>query len=163
MTLSLLILSAVTLQRLGELWLSGRNTARLKARGGFEVGRDHYPLIVGVHVGWLAALWLLGWNRAVSLPWLGAYLALQGLRAWVMLSLGRRWTTRILILPDAPLVSRGPYRLLRHPNYAVVIGEIFVLPMVFGLPATAIVFSLLNAAVLCLRVCREELALRPGR
>ncbi len=160
MSLSILILTLVTLQRLGELWLSSRNTARLLAQGAYEAGREHYPLLVGLHAAWLAALWLLGWDRAASLPWLGVYLVLQGLRAWVLLSLGRRWTTRIIVLPGAPLVSKGPYRFLSHPNYAVVIGEIFVLPMVFGLVEAALAFSLVNALVLGIRVRAENATLR---
>ena len=159
MTLSILVLALVTLQRLGELWLSSRNTAALKAQGAYEAGAEHYPLLVGLHAAWLAALWLLGWDRAVSLPWLGAYLALQALRAWVLLTLGPRWTTRIIVLPGAPLVARGPYRFLSHPNYAVVIGEIFVLPMVFGLVEAAVAFTLVNALVLMLRVRAENAAL----
>ena len=160
MTLSILILALVTLQRLGELWLSARNTARLKAQGAYEVGREHYPLVVALHAAWLASLWLLGWDRPVSMPWLGVYLALQGLRAWVLLTLGPRWTTRIIVLPGAPLVDRGPYRFFSHPNYAVVVGEIFVLPMVFGLVEAAIVFSLVNALVLTIRLRSENSALR---
>jgi methyltransferase len=158
--LSVLILALVTLQRLGELWLSARNTARLKARGAYEVGREHYPLIVGLHAAWLAALWLLGWDRPVLLPWLAAYLVLEGLRVWVLLTLGPRWTTRIIVLPGARRVTGGPYRLLSHPNYAVVVGEIFVLPMVFGLVEAAIAFSLVNAVVLWVRIRAENTALR---
>ena len=163
MTLSLLVLSLVTLQRLGELWLSARNTARLKAKGAYEVGREHYPLLVALHAAWLGALWLLGWDRPAALPWLAIYLVLQALRAWVLLTLGPRWTTRIIVVPGAPLVDRGPYRFLSHPNYAVVVGEIFVLPMVFGLVEAAIVFSLVNALVLAIRIRSENLALHAAR
>lgn len=159
MSPAVLILALVTLQRIGELWLSSRNTARLRAQGAMEVGREHYPLIVGLHAAWLAALWLLGWDRPVSVPWLALYLLLQALRAWVLLSLGPRWTTRIIVLPDAPLVARGPYRYFSHPNYAVVVGEIFVLPMVFGLVEAAIAFSLVNALVLWIRIRAENAAL----
>jgi methyltransferase len=153
------ILGLVTLQRLGELVLARRNTDRLLARGGYEVGREHYPLIVGLHAAWLAVLWLLGWDRPVSIPWLVTYLVLQGLRAWVLATLGERWTTRIIVLPHAPLVARGPYRFVSHPNYAVVAGEILLLPMVFGLPEVAIAFSLVNALVLALRIRAESRAL----
>ena len=163
MTLSILVLSLVTLQRLGELWLSARNTARLKAKGAYEVGREHYPLLVALHAAWLGALWLLGWDRPAALPWLAIYLVLQALRAWVLLTLGPRWTTRIIVVPGAPLVDRGPYRFLSHPNYAVVVGEIFVLPMVFGLVEAAIVFSLVNALVLAIRIRSENLALHAAR
>jgi methyltransferase len=159
MTLSILVLALVTLQRLGELLLSARNTSRLKARGAYEVGRSHYPLLVALHAAWLAALWLLGWDRPASLSWLGLYLVLQALRAWVLVTLGPRWTTRIIVLPGAPLVDRGPYRFISHPNYAVVVGEIFVLPMVFGLVEAAIVFTLVNALVLFVRIRSENAAL----
>jgi methyltransferase len=161
--LSIVILALVTLQRLGELWLARRNTERLLARGAHEVGREHYPLIVGLHAAWLAALWLLGWDRPVSLPWLAVYLVLQALRAWILLSLRERWTTRIIVLPGEPLVVRGPYRFVRHPNYIVVAGEILVLPLVFGLTEVALLFSLINAAVLSLRIRAEARALRAGR
>jgi methyltransferase len=157
---SIVILALVTAQRLGELVLARRNTARLMARGAFEAGREHYQLVVGLHAAWLAGLWLLAWDRPVSLPWLAAYGVLQGLRVWVLATLGERWTTRIVILPGAPLVKRGPYRLLSHPNYAVVAGEIFVLPLVFGLIEFAIAFSLINALVLAIRIRAEGQALR---
>ena len=160
MILSILILLFVTLQRVGELWLARRNTARLLARGAYEVGGGHYLLIVGLHTAWLGALWLLGWDRPASLPWLAAYAVLQALRAWVLLTLGERWTTRIIILPGERLVARGPYRFIPHPNYAVVVGEIFVLPLVFGLIEAAVVFSLVNALVLLIRIRAENRALR---
>ena len=162
MSLTVPILAFVTGQRLGELVLARRNTRRLLAAGAIEVGARHYPLIVGLHVAWLAGLWALAWDRTASLGWLGVYAVLQVLRAWTLASLGPRWTTRILILPGAPLVRRGPYRLFPHPNYAVVVGEIAVLPLVFGMPAYALVFSLLNAVVLWLRIRTENAALRGG-
>ena len=159
MTLAILVLAAVTLQRLGELALARRNTRRLMAQGAYEVGAAHYPLIVALHAAWLAALWVFGWDRAVSLPWLAAFVVLQLLRVWVIASLGGRWTTRIIILPGAPLVRRGPYRVFSHPNYVVVIAEIAVLPLAFGLPAVAIVFSILNGLVLWVRIRAEAHAL----
>ena len=155
-----LLLGFVTLQRLGELVLARRNTQRLLARGAVEHGASHYPLIVALHAAWLAGLWALGWNSAVSLPWLGVYVLLQVFRVWVLASLGGRWTTRIIILPGEPLVRRGPYRFLPHPNYLVVAGEIAVLPLALGLPLYALVFSGLNAAVLWVRITAENAALR---
>jgi methyltransferase len=160
MTLSILILALVTLQRVGELALAQRNTRRLLARGAIETGAEHYPIIVGLHAAWLAGLWVLAWNRPVSLPWLAVYLVLQGLRIWVLVSLRDRWTTRIITLPGEPLVRRGPYRFIPHPNYLVVAGEIAVLPMVFAMPAYALVFSLLNASILWVRIRAENDALR---
>ncbi len=158
-----LILALVTLQRLGELVLARRNTARLLARGAREVAPGHYPLIVLLHAAWLIGLWLLvvGYGHGdVSWPWLAVFLVLQALRVWVIATLGERWTTRIVVLPGAPLVRRGPYRFLAHPNYAVVAGEILVLPLAFGLVWFGVVFSLLNAAVLWMRVRAEGGALR---
>lgn len=160
MTFSIAVLVLVTLQRLGELVLANRNTTRLKAKGAVEVGAGHYPLIVALHAAWLAGLWLLAWDRPVLLGWLLVFVVLQALRVWVIASLGGRWTTRIIILPQAPLVRRGPYRLLSHPNYVVVVGEIAVLPLAFGLPVFALVFSILNALVLTVRIRAEGAALR---
>jgi methyltransferase len=158
-TLGIIVLALVTLQRLGELWLSNRNTRRLLARGAKEVGRSHYPLIVAIHALWLAALWWLAPGRAVSLFWLAIYVLLQIARIWAIASLGERWTTRIIILPNAPLVRRGPYRFVSHPNYVVVAAEIAVLPLAFGFWGLAIVFSLINAAVLWIRIGEENRAL----
>lgn len=155
MTLSIVILALVTLQRLGELWLANRNTRALKARGAFEIGVGHYPLIVILHAAWLAGLWVLAWDRPVNLILLSLFIVLQLLRVWVIATLGSRWTTRIIILPDAPLIRGGPYRWLPHPNYAVVVAEIAVLPLAFGLAGFAVLFSLLNAAVLWIRIRTE--------
>jgi len=160
MILSVGILAFVTAQRLGELVLARRNTRRLLVRGAVESGAGHYPLIVALHAAWLAGLWLLAWDRAASLPWLGLYALLQALRVWTLASLGDRWTTRIITLQGEALVRRGPYRFLPHPNYLVVVGEIAVLPVVFGLPLYALAFSLLNAAVLWIRIRAENAALR---
>ena len=160
MTLALAVLSLVSLQRAGELALAARNTRRLKGLGAVERGAGHYPLIVALHAAWLAGLWVLGWDRPIAPAWLGAYAALQALRAWTLASLGRRWTTRILVLPGEPRVRRGPYRFFPHPNYAVVAGEIAVLPLAFGLPVYALAFSALNAGVLAVRIRAEEAALR---
>ena len=159
MTLSILLLAFVTLQRLGELVLSRRNTARLKAKGAYEVAPGHYPLILALHAAWLAGLWALAWNRPLNLPLAGVFLVLQGVRVWAVASLGERWTTRIIILPGAPLIRRGPYRFIPHPNYAVVCGEVLVLPLAFGLRPYALAFTALNAAVLFIRIRAEEAAL----
>lgn len=159
MTLTLVILTLVTLERLGELWLARRNTAALLAKGAFEVAPKHYVLIVALHALWIIGLWWFGWNRPLNLGWLGVFLVLQALRIWVLATLGERWTTRIIILPNAELVTGGPYRFLNHPNYAVVIGEIAVLPLALGLPLYALIFSLANAALLTLRIREESAAL----
>ncbi|MBU1376276.1 MAG: hypothetical protein KKE02_16735 [Alphaproteobacteria bacterium] len=155
MSLAMVVLVAVTAQRLGELVLAQRNTRRLLARDAYEVGASHYPFIVTLHAAWLASLWWFGWDRPVSLSWLAVFVVLQLLRVWVIATLGARWTTRIIILPDAPLVRRGPYRFISHPNYAVVVAEIAVLPLAFGLVGLAVVFSILNALVLWVRIRAE--------
>ncbi len=159
MTLVLAILVFVTLQRLGELVLARRNTAALMARGAIEVAPGHYPLIVLMHGAWLAGLWYLAPGHEVNLVWLGVFAVLQLLRVWVLVTLGPRWTTRIIVLPGEQLVRRGPYRFLSHPNYCVVAGEMIVLPMVFGLFWYGVAFSLLNAAILAIRITAENRAL----
>ena len=150
----------MTLQRLAELALARRNTRRLLARGAYEAGAGHYPLMVGFHVAWLLGLWWLGHDQPVDRLWLAAYAGLQVLRGWVIGTLGERWTTRVIVLPGAPLVRRGPYRFLPHPNYAVVIGEIAVLPLALGLELYALGFSLAHLAVLAVRIRAENRALR---
>ncbi len=159
MSLAVAILALVTLQRLGELWLSNRNTRRLLARGAHEVAPGHYPLIVAVHGLWLAALWWLAPGRGIRAFWLGIFVLLQLARVWVIATLGDRWTTRIITLPGAPLVRSGPYRFVSHPNYLVVIGEIAALPLAFRLWEVALLFTLLNAAVLLIRIRQENRAL----
>ena len=160
MTPSIALLALVTLQRLAELVLARRNTRRLLAKGAFEAAPGHYPLIVLLHAAWLGGLWLLAWDRPIRLVWLLVFLALQGGRLWVLASLGERWTTRIIVLPGAPLVRHGPYRLIPHPNYAVVAGEILVLPLTFGLLGYGVLFSALNAGALWIRIRAEQAALR---
>lgn len=159
MIFSILLLAAVAVERLGELWLARRNTCILLGRGGVEVAAAHYPLIVVLHTAWLLGLWILAWNTPIHLPWLGAFAALQVLRIWTLSTLSTRWTTRIIVVPGETLVSAGPYRFLRHPNYAVVLGEIAVLPLCFGLPVYALLFSIANALVLTIRIRAENAAL----
>lgn len=149
---SIALLTFVTLQRLGELVIARRNTAALLARGGREVAPEHYPVMVALHAAWIIGLWLLAPGRPVQLFWFLVFMGLQALRLWVLATLKDRWTTRIVILRGAPLVNSGPYRFLRHPNYAIVIGEVATLPLAFGLPVYAVVFSLFNAAILHVRI-----------
>lgn len=160
MNLNILILALVTAERLGELPWARRNTSRLLAQGAREHAPGHYPLIVAVHVLWLAALWWWAPSRSIDAFWLGLFVVLEIARIWVLATLGSRWTTRIIVVPDEKLVREGPYRFLNHPNYWVVIGEIAVLPLVFGLWPIALLFSILNAAVLTIRVRAENAALR---
>jgi methyltransferase len=159
MTPAIFLLAFVTAERLGELWLARRNTAGLLARGAHEIAPEHYPLIVLLHAVWLAGLWGFGAARALDPGWLVVFLMLQVLRAWVLATLGRRWTTRIIVLPGAPLIRTGPYRFLTHPNYAVVVGEIAALPLCLDLPWYALAFSVANFAILAVRVRAENVSL----
>ena len=163
MTLAVLLLACVTAERLGELWLARRNTSALIAAGAVEHAPGHYPLIVLLHTAWLMGLWALAWSSPINTLWLVVFLLLQVLRVWVLATLGPRWTTRIIVQPGAPLVARGPYKWLSHPNYVVVIGEIAVLPLALGLPWYALAFSLANAAVLTIRIRAENAALAGSR
>ena len=154
------ILAFVTLQRVTELPVAKANTKRLLEQGAHEVAPGHYPLIVAMHALWLAALWLQAPGRPVHLLFLALFVLLQGLRIWTLRTLGPRWTTRIIIVPGEQLVARGPYRFVNHPNYLVVIGEFAVLPLVFGLGLTSLIFTILNAIMLTIRIRAEGRALR---
>ena len=156
---SIAILAFVTLQRLVELPVARANLKRLLADGGYEVGAAHYPLIVALHASWLITLWLLAVGKPVHIPFLLLFLLIEAGRVWVLRTLGSRWTTRIVVVPGEQLVRRGPYRFLDHPNYLVVTAEIAVLPLVFGLWQVALVFSILNAVILFVRIRAENQAL----
>jgi methyltransferase len=162
MNVAYAILTAVALQRLLEMIYAMRNTRRLLARGAVERGRAHYPLFILLHGGWLVAIALFLPRPPViyALP-LVLFVLLQAARLWVIATLGEFWTTRIITLPGAPLVRKGLYRFLRHPNYAIVAGEMAVLPLVFGEVAVAIAFSVLNAMLLTWRIRIENAALAP--
>jgi len=155
-----IVLALVVIQRLGELAYAARNTRALKARGAVEHGANHYPLIVALHAAWLASLAIfVPWHTAPNVYWLGLFVLLQAARVWVVASLGPHWTTRVIVLPGATLVRRGPYRWIAHPNYIVVAAEIAVLPLSFGAWRIALVFTLLNAAILAWRIRVESEAL----
>ena len=164
MIVALVIIGLMALQRLGEVIYSRHTTRALLAKGAIEVGQAQYPLFVLLHTAWLVVIVVM-LPPAPSIHWPGvaALVVLQGLRLWVIRTLGPYWTTRIVTLPGAPLVRGGPYRLLRHPNYAVVVVEIAVLPLVFGQVVVAVVFSILNAALLWWRIRVEDEALRARR
>ncbi len=153
-----LFIGFLVAQRLAELALARRNTARLLARGAVEHGAAHYPLIVALHGAWLACIAAFGWGQPVHAGWLALFAVLQGLRLWILTTLGSRWTTRIIVTGE-PLVRRGPFRWLRHPNYTLVVAEIAVAPLVLGLVGVAAVFTVLNAAVLSIRLRAENRAL----
>jgi len=159
---AVLFLAFIVVQRLSELVIARANTARLMRQGATEVGASHYPVMVAMHTAWILCLIVFGHDNSVSPGWLAAFAVLQGLRVWILATLGRRWTTRIVILPE-PLVVRGPFRVMRHPNYALVVAEIIVAPMVLGLTWIALVFTVLNAAMLWVRIGVEDKALAPLR
>lgn len=157
---ALVVLAAVG--RLLELRIANRNRRLLLARGGIEFGEGHYPWMVALHTVWLIAcvaeVWLL--DRPF-IPWLGVtalavFLAAFALRYWVISTLGERWTTRIVCLPGVAPITGGPYRWLRHPNYLAVVLEIMSLPLVHTAWLTALVFSLLDAILLRVRIRAEE-------
>ncbi len=147
-----ILLAFLTVQRLTELWWAKQNERRLLASGGIEYGRSHLLLMI-------TGLWLLGYDRPVVPLFLALFIVLQIVRFWVLATLGRRWTIRVIAIPGEQLTAGGPYRLLRHPNYAVVCGEIAVVPLALGLPIYALIFSILNAAVLAVRIHVENSAL----
>jgi methyltransferase len=163
-----LLVAGVTLvgvQRSLELLYSRRNERRLRARGAVERGGGHYPAIVAIHALWLLSTLVEGLLRGPEPPawWplpLAAFLLVQPLRYWAILSLGENWNTRILVVPGGKLVRGGPYRYFPHPNYVVVAVEVLTLPLIFGAWITAVVFSLLNAALLYVRIKTENRALR---
>jgi methyltransferase len=156
----------VLVQRGLEELYSRRNTRRLLAEGGREEGRDFYPVVVVTHLAWIAALFLLVPGSApVSVPLLVAYLLLQAVRYWVIGSLGRYWTHRIITVGTLPVVRAGPYRFVRHPNYWVTIVETFLLPAVFGAYALGAIIGTIWTAVIAYKMRLEDGALagRPGR
>jgi methyltransferase len=154
-----LLLCYLTAQRVAELWWAKQNERRLFVAGGVEYGRSHLPLIVLLHATWMAGMWVLAYDRIVDPTFLVLFVVLQMARFWVLFTLGRRWTIRIIAVPGERLVASGPYRYLRHPNYVVVSGEIAVVPLALGLPIYALVFTILNAVVLAIRIPAENAAL----
>lgn len=158
------IILLVAVQRLLEMRTARRNAKLLLAQGGIEYGQGHYPLLVLLHAAWLVTLFVaVAPGQSIDWGLLAAYGLLQGLRYWVVVSLGPYWTTRIISVPGAPLVRRGPYRYIRHPNYVVVVAEIALLPLVFGAWQIALVFSALNALILAWRIKVEDRALASRR
>ncbi|MEU0131062.1 MULTISPECIES: isoprenylcysteine carboxyl methyltransferase family protein [unclassified Streptomyces] len=156
---------AVAAERLAELALALRNARRSLARGGTEAGRGHYPAMVALHTGLLAACLAETWTAGRPfLPWFGwtmvtVVAAAQGLRWWCVRTLGSRWNTRVIVVPGLPLVTGGPYRWLRHPNYVAVAAEGLALPLVHGAWVTAAGFTVLNAALMSVRIRCEDGAL----
>lgn len=160
MTVFHAVIAFVLLQRAAELVLAQVNTARLVRLGATEIDRAGYKWIVALHAAWLVALIATVPSEAApNWPLLGLFFVLQVGRVWVIASLGRRWTTRVIVLPGAPLAAAGPYRYLRHPNYAIVAAELAILPLAFAAVAIAAVFSACNALLLARRIRLETAAL----
>jgi methyltransferase len=162
----LLLILAVGVERIAELIVARRNLARSLARGGQEVGFAQYPFMVALHAGLLAGAVAEVWfGDRPFLPWLGwpmlaVVVAAQGLRWWCIRTLGSQWNTRIVVVPGAPRITSGPYRWLRHPNYVAVVAEGVALPLVHTAWITALTFTVLNAALLTVRIRVEDAALR---
>jgi methyltransferase len=160
-----LLVAVVAAERIVELVVSARHLAWARARGGVETGAGHYPAMAAVHT--LLLVSCVAEVHALDrpfLPWLGWPMvalvgATQALRWWCVRTLGPQWNTRVVVVPGLPLVHRGPYRLLRHPNYVAVVVEVVALPLVHTAWLTAVVFSALNAAVLSVRIPAEQRAL----
>lgn len=152
------MLGFLTLQRGVELAIATRNTKRLLANGGHEVGADHYPVMVALHATWLATLWWFGHGNALVVPFVVAFVFLQLGRLWVLATLGPRWTTRIIIVPGLQPVTRGPFRFVRHPNYLVVAFELPCVSLALGLVWHALLFGVLNLAMLAWRIRVENRA-----
>jgi methyltransferase len=161
---ALAAVGAVAVQRLAELGLSRRHERALRRDGAVEVGAGHYPAMVALHATWLVATVVEARVRPTPLPRLApaaavAFAGAQLLRYWAISALGQRWTTRILVPPDAPRATTGPYRWIDHPNYVAVVMEIASFPLLLGAPRTAVAGSLANAAVLAVRISAEDAAL----
>ena len=159
-----LFLVLLAAQRASELALSARHQRALRRRGAVEHGASHFPALVALHVLFpvllISEVLALGARPPATWPaWLALLLAAQALRVWTMVALGERWTTRIWVVPGEALVTSGPYRFLRHPNYLVVVLELLAAPMIFGAWRTAIVIGVLNGFALAVRVRAEERAL----
>lgn len=163
--LYLALLGLVAAERLFEAGLSNRNRSWALSEGGYEVGKRHYPVMVVLHALFLPACGLevvlleRPWRPELGLPMLGAVALTMALRYWAILSLGRRWNTRVVVIPCRPLETGGPYRWMRHPNYLAVVVEMAALPLVHGAWCTALVFSVANALLLRVRLQVEERAL----
>ncbi len=153
-----LLLAFLTLQRLIESQIARRHTRALLARGAYECGADHYPIMVALHATWLCSLWYFGWNHGVAPLFLGLLVMLQFGRVWVLRTLGERWTTRIIIVPRAAPVRSGPFRFMRHPNYVIVAAELPCVSLALGLQWHALLFGTLNIAMLGWRIRAENAA-----
>ncbi|MGN7477698.1 isoprenylcysteine carboxyl methyltransferase family protein [Solibacillus silvestris] len=158
------IMAFVVAQRLVELFIAKRNEKSMLAKGAYEVGASHYPLMILLHAAFFVSLFIeVLYYKSIFTPHyalLFVFLLLQLLRVWCLLSLGTFWNTKIIVLPGANVVVKGPYSYIRHPNYLVVCLEIAVLPLMFQAYVTAICFTILNFIILSIRIPIEERALK---
>ena len=159
------IISIVVVQRLIELFVAKRNEKWMRSQGAYEAGATHYPIMVTMHIAFFISciLEVVVLERVLSPIWailLGLFLLTQSARIWCLTSLGKFWNTKIIILPGADVVRKGPYKWVRHPNYLIVTIELLVLPLLFGAYFTAILYSLLNMWMLSVRIPAEEKALK---
>lgn len=160
-----IMLAIVIIQRLVELFIAKRNEKWMRSQGAFEVGATHYPIMVAMHSTFFLSMLLevIVLDRSFSPLWfplLVGFLLAQIGRIWCLRSLGKFWNTKIIILPGADVVQKGPYRFIRHPNYVIVSIELLILPLIFNAYFTAILFSILNAWMLSVRIPAEEKALK---
>ncbi|WP_017379984.1 isoprenylcysteine carboxyl methyltransferase family protein [Paenisporosarcina sp. TG-14] len=165
MIVFLSVIGFVIVQRIVELFVARNNEVWMRSQGAYEVGASHYPFMVAIHVGFFISLIFefVIFGRSLSANFLlffVIFLGLQMMRVWVISSLGRFWNTKIIVLPGAHVVNKGPFRLIKHPNYVVVSCEIFIIPLMFGAYFTALVFTLFNLIILSIRIPIEEAALR---
>jgi len=160
-----LLVAAVAGERVVELVVARRNLAWSRSQGGIEVGFSHYPVMVVLHVGLLVGcLAEVALLDRPFLPWLGwpmiaVLVAAQALRWWCIATLGHRWNTRVIVIPGAPRINGGPYKVFSHPNYVAVVAEGIALPLVHSAWITAGVFTVCNAALLTARIRTENTAL----
>ncbi|MDN4607822.1 isoprenylcysteine carboxyl methyltransferase family protein [Sporosarcina highlanderae] len=160
-----IVISIVIVQRLFELLIARRNEKWMMSQGAFEAGATHYPIMVGMHILFFISLLVevFFFNRQLSPIWtilLTFFLIAQVLRVWCLASLGKFWNTKIIVLPNAEVVRKGPYKWIRHPNYTIVATELLVLPLMFNAFFTAVLFTLLNCWMMTVRIPAEEKALK---
>ena len=160
MTYFVLFIGFVIFLRLLELYIANQNEKWARSAGAIEYGKNHYPYIVLLHTMFIVSMFAEFMIRGGKFNWmiLLIFLVLMLFKVWVIASLGKYWNTKILRVPGSKLIKKGPYKYLKHPNYIVVVCEIFLIPMVFNLYLTAIIFSFLNGIMLAVRIKEEEKA-----
>lgn len=155
----ILFISFLILQRLSELYISGRNEKWLRANGAIQYGQSHYPYIVALHTLFIISIiteYLLWPNAPLDYVFLGLFIVVLLFKFWALSSLGKYWNTKIYRIPGVYPVKKGPYKLFKHPNYMEVVCEIAIIPLVFHLYYTVVIFTVLNAAMLTVRIRVEN-------